>query len=558
MALADPEWSEVPSLVPARMVNEFAYCQRLFHLEWVHQLWADNEYTADGRWQHRSADEPSGAVPAADDPDASLRRATAVTLSSERLGLVAKADILEGSDGKVVPVDIKRGRAFSDEEPVRRPERVQLCVIGLLLRDCGYRCDKGVVYFAESRQRVTVPFDAALVDETLGLLVELRDVASSPTSPPPTEDTRKCDGCSLAGICLPDEVTFINHGRVDPPRRLVPSGSATRPLYVTEPGSFVRKAGGRVEVTKNRVTVSSTRLIDLSQLCLFGNVQASSQLVRELMSREVPVMWFSGGGWFQGITEGLPGKNIELRRRQFLRAEEGSLGIASSMIEGKIRNSRTILRRNSKLRDREVLDSLRRLAIKASRAADIPQLLGFEGTAARLYFGQFNTMLRGPESLPGGSFSMAGRNRRPPTDPINCLLSYAYSLLVKDCVATLRSIGMDPYLGFLHRPRFGRPALALDLAEEFRPVIAESTVITAVNNGEVRPSFIVAKAGGVSLTADGRRAMLGVYERRLESEITHPVFGYKVSWRRVIEVQARLLASVLMGEIDAYPPMVVR
>lgn len=558
MAVADPEWAAVPNLVPARMVNEFAYCERLFHLEWVHRLWADNEFTVDGRWQHRAADEPSGAVPSPGDPDADIRRATSVDLSSERLGLVAKADVLEGHGGKVVPVEVKRGRARSVDEPVLRPERVQLCVIGLLLRDAGYDCDEGVVYFAESRQRVTVPFDEELVADTTRLLVDLRQVASQPVSPPPTEESRKCDGCSLAGICLPDEVTYLTRRRVEPPRRLVPSDRAARPLYVTEPGSYVRKAGGRVEVTKDRDRVSSTRLIDVSQLCLYGNVQMSSQLVRELMFREVPVMWFSGAGWFQGITEGLPGKNVELRRRQYLRAEAGSLDIASAMIAGKIRNSRTILRRNTKARDRDVLDSLRRLAVKAERATDVPQLLGFEGAAARLYFGQFNTMLRGPDSLPGGAFSLAGRNRRPPTDPINCLLSYAYSLLVKDCVATLRSIGFDPYFGFLHRPRFGRPALALDLAEEFRPVIAESTAITAVNNGEIRPSHFVVKAGGVSLTADGRRAVLGVYERRLEAEITHPIFEYKASWRRVIEVQARLLAAVLMGEIELYPPMLVR
>ncbi|MBS1837371.1 MAG: CRISPR-associated endonuclease Cas1 [Actinobacteria bacterium] len=329
-------------------------------------------------------------------------------------------------------------------------------------------------------------------------------------------------------------------------------------MYVTEPGSHVRKDGGRLEVTKHRESIASTRLIDVSQLCIYGNVQVSTQLIRELMAREIPVMWFSGAGWFQGITEGLPGKNVELRRRQYRVADAGSLEIARSMIEGKIRNSRTILRRNTRDRDRDVLESLRRLASKASKAADVAQLLGYEGTAARLYFGQFPTMLRGPESLPGGVFNMAGRNRRPPTDPINCLLSYCYSLLVKDCVATLRSLGFDPYLGFLHRPRFGRPALALDLAEELRPVIAESVVLTVVNNGEVRPSHFVVKAGGVSLTLDGRRAVLAAHERRMETEIAHPIFEYKATWRRIIEVQARLLAALLMGEIDSYPPMIVR
>jgi len=556
--MTDPEWSEVPHLVPARMVNEFVYCRRLFHLEWVHQLWADNEFTVDGRWQHRVVDFPSGAVPDADDPDAEIKRATSVSLSSERLGLVGRADLLEGKNGTVVPIEVKRGRARSLEEPVALPERVQLCVIALLLRDAGYRCEEGVVYFAESKQRVEIPFDGELVSATLRFVHELREAAENPIAPMPTEETWKCNGCSLAGVCLPDEVVFLHHDRVTPPRKLIPGDGAERPLYVTEPGSYVRKSGGRVEVTKSREVVSSVRLIDVSQLCLYGNVQASTQLVRELMAREIPVMWFSGGGWFQGITEGLPGKNVELRRRQYKKAEAGSLDIARLMIEGKIRNSRTILRRNTTDRDRDALEGLRRLAVRAAKAEDVSQLLGFEGAAARTYFGQFQTMLRGSEALPGGTFSMAGRNRRPPTDAVNCLLSYCYSLLVKDCVATLRSLGFDPYLGFLHRPRFGRPALALDLAEEFRPVIAESVVLTAVNNGEVRPSHFIVKAGGVSLTPEGRRIVLGTHERRMETEISHPIFGYKASWRRILEVQGRLLAALLMGEIDRYPPMVVR
>ena len=133
-----------------------------------------------------------------------------------------------------------------------------------------------------------------------------------------------------------------------------------------------------------------------------------------------------------------------------------------------------------------------------------------------------------------------------------------YSLLVKDCVATLWTIGLDPYFGVYHRPRFGRPALALDLAEEFRPLIADSTVVTVINNGEVVGRDFQRTGVGVALKPDARRTVLQAYERRLDTEVTHPVFGYKVSYRRVIEVQARMLAAVLLGEFDTYRPMVTR
>jgi CRISPR-associated protein Cas1 len=329
-------------------------------------------------------------------------------------------------------------------------------------------------------------------------------------------------------------------------------------VYVTEPGSYVTKSGGRLEVSKSRQVTASSRLIDVSQLCVFGNVQVSTQLVRELMLRDIPIMWFSGGGWFNGITEGLPSKNVELRRQQVLKTEAGTLEIARRMIDGKIRNSRTLLRRNTRSRNSEVLESMRRLALRAGRADSVASLLGYEGTAARLYFGQFPTMLRHPEALPGGTFDFGGRNRRPPRDAVNCLLSYAYSLLVKDCVATLRSVGFDPYLGVLHRPRFGRPALALDLAEEFRPTIAESVVLMVVNNREVKANDFIVRAAGVTLTPDGRRSILRAYERRMAATITHPVFGYTISYRRAVEVQARILAAVILGEIDSYEPLVTR
>ena len=167
-------------------------------------------------------------------------------------------------------------------------------------------------------------------------------------------------------------------------------------------------------------------------------------------------------------------------------------------------------------------------------------------------------MLRPPGEIGSQTFKFDKRNRRPPADPINCLLSYCYSLLVKDVHATLHSVGLDPYIGFYHRPRFGRPALALDLCEEFRPLLADSTVLRLVNNGEVSTSDFIVRAGGVALTSTGRRAVLSAYERRLAQVVRHPIFGYQVTYRRVLEVQARLMASFLLGEIDSYTGFTTR
>lgn len=548
--------SEVPELVPARMVNEFSYCQRLFFLEWVQARFEHNDDTADGRYVHRYVDNGGGAAPLPEEGE--LRAARSVQLSSPALGLVAKIDIIEGTDGSVSPVERKRGHPPDNAERSWEPERVQLCVQGLLLRDAGYSCDVGYLSFEETRERVAVPFDETLVVLTIELLTQLRQVAACDEPPPPLLDSPKCPRCSLVGICLPDETNALAGRQELPLRRILPRDPASRPVYVNQQGATAGREGGRLEVRLKGELLASTRLLDVSQLCVYGNVQVSSQLLRELFNREIPTCWFSFGGWFSGVANGLPSKHVDLRRRQVSIAAQGGLDIARRMVAGKIRNSRTLLRRNA----REAQpDALQRLSVgekAAMAAASFSELLGVEGAAARTYFERFSVMLATGRGLPGSAFEWDGRNRRPPRDAVNCLLSYVYSLVVKDLTVVTMAVGFDPYIGFFHRPRFGRPALALDLAEEFRPLIADSVVIGLINNGEVGDSDFVSRAGGVSLTAAGRKAVLGAYERRIEVEVTHPVFGYRISYRRVLDVQARLLAAHVLGEVPTYAAFCTR
>ncbi len=323
----------------------------------------------------------------------------------------------------------------------------------------------------------------------------------------------------------------------------------SQPVYVQEQGAVVTVRRGRLEIVKERENLGSYRLIDISQLCLQGNVTVTPQAMRELFAREIPVCWFSYGGWFSGMAQGLPSKHVELRRSQYTAAPATLLAVAGRMVEGKIRNCRTLLRRNSKTGTGAVLDQLRNLAAAATRPAGYPSLLGIEGTAARLYFSQFTGMLSAATDIDIAAFDHNGRARRPPPDPVNALLSFIYALLVKDLTVTLTMVGFDPDTGLYHRPRYGRPALALDLTEEFRPLIADRTVLQLINNGEIRPSHFTVRSGGCQLDRDGRRAVISAYERRMAHEIKHPIFGYRVGYRRALDVQARLLAAHLTGEI---------
>ncbi|WP_242515779.1 CRISPR-associated endonuclease Cas1 [Sorangium cellulosum] len=230
----------------------------------------------------------------------------------------------------------------------------------------------------------------------------------------------------------------------------------------------------------------------------------------------------------------------------------GGQSFARGVVVSKIKNARTMLRRNHAAAEPAVLSELDQLARKAAEAPSLASLLGLEGTAARAYFGAFPGMLKGPDEV-RGAFDLEGRNRRPPRDPVNALLSLAYALLAKDLAVTLGTVGLDPLLGFYHQPRFGRPALALDLMEELRPIVADSVVVAAINNGVIAPDDFQRHGDAVALRPAGRKKFLMAYERRMDQLVTHPVFGYRISYRRVLEVQARLLARVLLGEVGAYP-----
>jgi CRISP-associated protein Cas1 len=547
--------SELPDLVPARMLNEFAYCPRLFFLEWVDSLWAPNSDTAEGERRHRRVDSGGGAAPLPE--DGQVRAARSVELSSDRLGITAKLDLLQGESGGVVPVDTKKGHPAPDGTPWEA-DAVQVCAqVLLLLREHGYTVDRGEIFYVETRQRVPVETTPELVARTMEIVGQARAVAVRLAPPPPLQSSPKCPRCSLVGICLPDETNVLARRLDRQPRRLIASNPDAAPLYVTEPGAMVGIDGGRLTVWKRREPLASVRLIDVLHVCAHGNVQVSAQAMRALFERDIDVFHFSYGGWLLGLTTGLPSKNVMLRIRQTTAAARGQLDEARAMIAGKIRNSLVLLRRNGGDGVARVVGQLADLALQAEKAADAAELLGLEGVAARLYFGAFPTLITRAAELPGPAFTGL-RNRRPPADAVNCLLSFCYGLLAKEMMAACLTVGFDPYVGLFHRPRFGRPALALDLAEEFRPLLADSTVLTLINNREVAASDFLVRAGAVTLTAEGRKVVLRAWERRMTTQVRHPLFGYTVSYRRATELQARILASRLIGELPAYEPLVTR
>jgi CRISPR-associated endonuclease Cas1/CRISPR-associated protein Cas4 len=549
-------------LVPARMVNEWVYCPRLAVLEWGHGEWAGNADTSAGRRSHRvTEDGPAPALPSPDklgeDKELKTRR---LLLASEKLGLTAEIDVIEAEGGEVTPIDIKAGKRPHVAEGAYQPERAQVCVQGLLLRDAGYKCSEGALFFAASRERVRVQFDEELVASSLRAASELRLTIASGRLPPPLDHSPKCSRCSLLPVCLPDEVNWFRSAAI--PRTPPPAASSALPLYVQKPGARITKKDFTLIVQSEGEEDQAIALDEISELVLAGPVSLTTPAVHELLRRQTPVAWMSSGFWFLGSTGGQGPKSAMIRTAQYAAAQDKTcaLSFARDLVRAKIKNQRTILRRNWRGPDEArgpLLDRLNLLVERTARAENSGALLGLEGEGAALYFRAFPHLFT--EKVAGlPAFSFENRNRRPPADPVNACLSLCYALLTRTFTAAIAITGLDPWKGLYHIERPGRPALALDLIEPFRPILADSAVLMALNNGELGPEDFVFAAGGCTLRTQARRGLIAGYERRLDQETTHPLFGYQVSMRRLIQVQARLFARFLLGEIPAYPHYVPR
>jgi len=586
-----------PELLPVRMLNEFAYCPRLFHLMNVEGRWADNVCTVEGKAVHRRVDRLDHVLPEADDHPPSDGATTvkerlstsgspahrrgsdaiidddeppvvtrSVPLGSDRLGLTAKLDLVStaaGPDGmpEAVPVETKRGRVPKSSERCYEPERVQLMAQGLLLREHGYRCDHGVLYFAGSRTRVDVPFTTELEARTIAFIAQAQQAATQRDLPPPLDDSPKCAGCSLNGICLPDETLAL---RQVPPdvvapnvRRLYPPRDDALPFYVQEQGATIGKTGKTMVVRKSGEELGRVRLKDVSQLVLCGNISISAQATHLLCEAGVPIVHLSSGHWFHGITHGINLRNAFDRAAQFAAAVQPDrcLAFAKELVAAKGANQRTMLRRNASPPD-EILRDMNDLLARISNAAGLPQLLGLEGNLAACYFRHFSEMLK-PRDF-DAKFDFETRNRRPPRDPVNAMLSFGYSLLTKEFTVALLAEGLDPWWGLYHQPRHGRPALALDLMEPFRPLVVDSAVVTAVNTGMVRATDFTRSANGCMLKAPGRKRLIQAYENRLDQIVTHPVFDYRCAWRSMIRLHARLFSRWLRGDVPRYASITTR
>lgn len=575
-----------------RNLHNYIYCPRLFYFQWVENIFQENADTVAGSHVHRNVDAPSRLDDAKELglPEGSKLRS--LRLESESLGLIGVVDIVEGGPDGAEIIDYKKGSARRDAEGERvakEPDAIQVAAHALLLQQHGVKAVRGAIYYAADKRRVPVELTEELFQKVRATITEARAVAASGRCPPPLRNDPRCLYCSAYPICLPNESLWWARARAeaepDPQLRFgfaaqsedqlrdrileaiefaaettgkePPTLQPPRPehddgevLVVQKPGAQIGVSGEELVVKLKDEVLRKLPGNQVRAIYCYGTIQLTAQAVSTCLELGIDVAYFSPAGRYLGALCGLPASGVDARRGQYRLFELAGvrLQLAKEVIRAKIHNQRVMLMRNGEAPER-MLQLMAGFRDATATARDLTELLGIEGSAAALYFEQFESMLKKREDW---KFDWRGRNRRPPRDPVNALLSLGYSMLAKELTGICHVVGLDPFLGFMHQPRYGRPALALDLMEEFRPLIADSVAISLVNRGELGPEDFIRSANGTFLNERGRKAFWEAWFRRLDTEVSHPEFGYKMAYRRMLEVQARQLWRFVRGEAIAY------
>lgn len=526
--------------LPISLVAQTVFCPRRAWLE------ANGETTDTSQMQHGYS-----AHKNVDDPKTSRsRQRRSVLIRSDSLGLSGKCDAIESEEDGTLRVVEYKSTPVRKNPQITEANRVQLALQGICLEESGESVSEFSVHFTDHNKTIAVELsedDFALARD---YVEQTHKIVESEHAPKPLEDSPKCSWCSHVSVCLPDE----HFGRVTT-QKIVPSKPDSQVAHLTVQGSRATIKQGRLIVQLKGEQLGDIPLERIHSVVVHGNIDISSALLRELMWRNHTVIWCSSTGRVYGWSQAGSGPNGLARVQQHVLAERGSLPISCEMISSKIANQATLLRCNGEAT--ETVKNLRKLQQEALKPSSLPELFGIEGEAASLYFANFNTMLNGGvlETL---GWEWQGRVGRGANDPINILLNYAYGLLTSECIRAILTCGLDPHAGFLHSSNRNKPALALDLMEEFRAIIADSVVVSLINRKQVDSASFSTVGGSLRLSPVGRKTIIKAFEHRINTEFRHPIFGYSVSWRRTIEIQARMILGVLNGSHSAYTGVKVR
>ena len=553
---------QIPELIPIRRIHNYIYCPRLMYFQFVENIFVYDSNIVSGEMTHRRVDRPTEKFFPDDIEDGASEKICSLALEDSTLGICGVIDLLKRSpDGKSwIIYDYKHGSPLSGIDGnfyAKDADIIQMQFYILLARQHQYNISEAFIYYAESKVFVRVSIDD-VHEKLMKILDEVRAAALG-EMPQPLQNDNRCLFCSMNSVCLPEESLYWKSQKKiiapveRPPLAENVSGEV---LIVHEPQAWISKKGDLIQVSVNGNVVSKHPVHLLKSIFIYGAAQLSTQAICTCLTENIQVTFFSPAGKFIGRLDTLSVSGVDSRHGQYkiAESESRSIRIAIPMIMAKINNQRVLLQRNGQLKDCAALNLMRTLRKRTACAQNREELQGIEGKAAAIYFENFAAMLRNADF----ALLFKGRTRRPPQDPVNAMLSLGYSVLSSEIAGICAAVGLDAACGLLHAPRFGRPALALDIMEEFRPLIVDSVVISIINRNSVDLNDFVFSSQGCSLKKSGHQVFWSAYARRMSEELIHPTFRYRMSYRRLIEIQVRQLWRIFRGDCTQYYPVITR
>ena len=535
-------------------LHAFAYCPRLFYLEEVEELYTQNAAVFAGRRLHEEIDQQE------DEEWLDLY------LEDEILGLRGRVDALRTRNGQTIPYEHKRGRCYRDEN--KQPQAWQSDKLQILAYCCliaaslGIRVQEGRIRYHADNVLIHVPLDEEGRKWVSDAIKQAQELRKSAYRPPVIDNEHLCSRCSLSPVCLPEEARLA-HNKEWHPVRLFPQDDEREVIHILEAGTRVGRTGEQLKISRRNQPEEKVSIQQVSQVVLHSFSQISTQALHFLSYKEVGIHFVSGGGRYVGSLNTHSG-SIQRRIRQYaaLTKPDFCLELARKLVKCRGEGQRKFLMRGKqKLKQNsgeleQAIAQMKAVLKQVPKVTSLDSLLGFEGNLAALYFGALSNLLGQdiPESL-----IFTGRNRRPPKDRFNAMLSFGYSLLIKDVMNAILTVGLEPALGFYHQPRTQAPPLALDLMEIFRVPLVDMIVVTSINRQQwdTEADFTV-RGQQVWLSDSGRRKFINLYEQRKTESWKHPVTGYSLTYRRLLELEVRLLEKEWCGEGGLFGKLIVR
>jgi len=548
-AATPPSTAEDSPLTRVMALHAVAYCERLFYLEEVEEIRLADDRVFAGRLLHEELSTDGPLV--------------AFTLESESLGIRGRFDAVKRVDGCWCVVEHKRGRSCKGADGCHQAwdsDRVQAIAYALLLAEhvrCSIEEVRAQVRYHANHRTVDIDIDEAAQVEFDRWRTRAHLLRNAAVRPPPTEAANRCLACSLAPICLPEEERLAKNPAWDTVR-LFPADSDRITVHVVEHGSRVSRAGDRLVITD----VAQRKIADypveqILQVVLHGSVQVTSQAIALCAMKDIQVHWLSGGGrYISGTVAGAGGVQRRIRQYEAMIQPALRLNLARRLIMTKVRDQLRHLLRVVRQEHRKTerleqsITTIRAILPRIESCTQPDQLFGFEGEAAASYWAAFPDLIL--SDIPD-LWRPKGRTRRPPRDAVNAVLSFCYQLLYRDCVAAILAVGLEPSLGFHHRPRSQAYPLAEDVMELFRVPLVDLPVIASLNRRQWTTDHAQdCGPGGWLLTDLGRKQAIDIYERRKTESWKHPVTGYSLSYARLIELEVRLLEKEYTGQAGLF------